>query len=252
MSNHDFEELVAPAEVAKELKISVATLRKYSLIVEKVTSNKDYYARTKQKSRLYTKSNIEELKSFRQLAKTKDLTLQEAARQIFAISNKAEDDAKKLSQQSSEANTPLNASIDAKQVVNLLQMLQQTIASQNKAIQNLQEQVARVEKQNQQLIDQNHRLNQPSPEPKKNQEIDPEIAAMPDISGIVTSDEKEEQNSLKNEKDNSVEKTATDIHEEILRKARENQEKRAQQNVHRTLADMQIPQKTHWWERFFK
>ncbi|QNQ81040.1 MerR family transcriptional regulator [Lactobacillus sp. PV034] len=245
MSKREFEELIAPADVAEELKISVATLRKYSLIVEKVTSNRSYYARTKQKSRLYTHKNIDELKAFKKLAKTKDITLQEAARQIFAISDKTEADTKKIKNEV-EPQTQLNTSIDAQQVVNLLQMLQQTIASQNEAIQALQAQVTRVEKQNQQLIDQNHRLAQPETDTKKDQEIDPKIAAMPDISGIVSNEQPEE-------KDQVIEETkAEDIHEEILRKARENQEKRAQQNVHRTLADMQIPQKRHWWEKFFK
>ena len=42
-SDHNFEELESPAKTAEELHISVATLRKYSLIVEKVTGNKDYY-----------------------------------------------------------------------------------------------------------------------------------------------------------------------------------------------------------------
>ena len=36
-NKHDFEELAAPKAAAQELGISVATLRKYSLIVEKVT-----------------------------------------------------------------------------------------------------------------------------------------------------------------------------------------------------------------------
>ena len=58
-SDHNFEELEAPAKTAEELHISVATLRKYSLIVEKVTGNKDYYERTKQKSRLYSAKDIE-------------------------------------------------------------------------------------------------------------------------------------------------------------------------------------------------
>jgi hypothetical protein len=49
---HNFEELTAPAATAKKLHISVATLRKYSLIVERVTGRPDYYPRTKQKARL--------------------------------------------------------------------------------------------------------------------------------------------------------------------------------------------------------
>ena len=79
-SDHNFEELEAPAKTAEELHISVATLRKYSLIVEKVTGNKDYYERTKQKSRLYSAKDIEDLKAFKALSKKADLTLQEAAR----------------------------------------------------------------------------------------------------------------------------------------------------------------------------
>ena len=85
-SDHNFEELEAPAKTAEELHISVATLRKYSLIVEKVTGNKDYYERTKQKSRLYSAKDIEDLKAFKALSKKSDLTLQEAARQVL-ISN---------------------------------------------------------------------------------------------------------------------------------------------------------------------
>ncbi len=87
-SDHNFEELEAPAKTAEELHISVATLRKYSLIVEKITGNKDYYERTKQKSRLYSAKDIEDLKAFKALSKKADLTLQEAARQVFAVSDK--------------------------------------------------------------------------------------------------------------------------------------------------------------------
>ena len=42
-NKHDFEELAAPKAAAQELGISVATLRKYSLIVEKVTGKSDYF-----------------------------------------------------------------------------------------------------------------------------------------------------------------------------------------------------------------
>lgn len=94
-SDHNFEELEAPAETAEELHISVATLRKYSLIVEKVTGNKNYYERTKQRSRLYSTKDIEDLKAFKALSKNADLTLQEAARQVFAVSDKKAEEAKK-------------------------------------------------------------------------------------------------------------------------------------------------------------
>ena len=142
-SDHNFEELEAPAKTAEELHISVATLRKYSLIVEKVTGNKDYYERTKQKSRLYSAKDIEDLKAFKALSKKADLTLQEAARQIFAVSDKKAEEAKKAAKVQKEVATK-TATVDADQVVKLLTMLQNTIASQNQAIQDLQKQVARV------------------------------------------------------------------------------------------------------------
>ena len=236
-SDHNFEELEAPAKTAEELHISVATLRKYSLIVEKVTGNKDYYERTKQKSRLYSAKDIEDLRAFRALSKNADLTLQEAARQIFAVSDKKTEEVKKAAkmQKSVAANT---ATVDADQVVKLLTMLQNTIASQNKAIEDLQKQVARIEAQNKKLIDRSHQLAEPeSDDSAEKQEANKDQEAAKDI----TEEQKSEQ----------------EAHEEILRKARENEEKRRKQqveeNIHRTLAQMQIrpKKKHHWWDRFF-
>ncbi len=232
-SDHNFEELEAPAKTAEELHISVATLRKYSLIVEKVTGNKDYYERTKQKSRLYSAKDIEDLKAFRALSKNADLTLQEAARQIFAVSDKKTEEVKM--QKSVATNT---ATVDADQVVKLLTMLQNTIASQNKAIEDLQKQVARVEAQNRKLIDRSHQLAEPESEDSKEKANNKDQEAAKEI----TEEQKSEQ----------------EAHEEILRKARENEEKRRKQqveeNIHRTLAQMQIrpKKKHHWWDRFFK
>ena len=237
-SDHNFEELEAPAKTAEELHISVATLRKYSLIVEKVTGNKDYYERTKQKSRLYSAKDIEDLKAFRALSKNADLTLQEAARQIFAVSDKKTEEVKKAAkmQKSVATNT---ATVDADQVVKLLTMLQNTIASQNKAIEDLQKQVARVEAQNKKLIDRSHQLAEPeSDDSAEKQEANKDQEAAKEI----TEEQKSEQ----------------EAHEEILRKARENEEKRRKQqvveNIYRTLALMQIrpKKKHHWWDRFFK
>ena len=165
-SDHNFEELEAPAKTAEELHISVATLRKYSLIVEKVTGNKDYYERTKQKARLYSAKDIEDLKAFKALSKKSDLTLQEAARQVFAISDKKTEEAKKSAKLQKEVATN-TATVDADQVVKLLTMLQNTIASQNKAIEDLQKQVARVEAQNKKLIDSSHQLAEPESEDSK-------------------------------------------------------------------------------------
>lgn len=237
-SDHNFEELEAPAKTAEELHISVATLRKYSLIVEKVTGNKDYYERTKQKARLYSAKDIEDLKAFKALSKKSDLTLQEAARQVFAISDKKTEEAKKAAKLQKEVATN-TATVDADQVVKLLTMLQNTIASQNKAIEDLQKQVARVEAQNKKLIDSSHQLAEPESEDSKEK--------------VQTNEEQEAATETTEEQ-----KSEQEAHEEILRKARENEEKRRKQqveeNIHRTLAQMQIrpKKKHHWWDRFFK
>lgn len=57
-NEHNFEELMAPAATAKKLGISVATLRKYSLIVEKVTGNKKNIMNGPSKRRVYTMKKI--------------------------------------------------------------------------------------------------------------------------------------------------------------------------------------------------
>lgn len=231
-NKHDFEELDAPAAAAEKLGISVATLRKYSLIVEKVTGNKDYFERSKQRARLYHKKDIDDLDDFHNLSKTAGLTLEEAARQIYAVSDK------KTADERREAKSkPKNELMDGHQVAKLLGALQQTIANQNEAIDRLQKQLNRIEKQ----------LEAPK-------DVDDKIAAMPDISGIVTEDdEKEESQDDKRQKVlEDKNKSEEELHDEIINKAKENAKKRAKANVHRTLEDMQLhTTKKHWWQRLF-
>lgn len=238
----DNKELFAPAATAKELKISVATLRKYSLIVEKVTGKNDYYQRTKQKARLYSKQNIADLKAFHQLARTRGLTLQEAAQQIFGITDKKSEDKKK---QDAAEQQQAEALLDTHQVVNLLKALQQTITSQNQAIMSLQKQVNEISAQNKTLLDEQKKLAAPNED---------KFAELPDISGVVTDDDNDEPSA--EEKREQVQadtnKSKAEVHDEILSKSKENAAKRASENVHRTLADMQLPKKKHWWDIFFK
>ena len=211
-NKHDFEELAAPKAAAQELGISVATLRKYSLIVEKVTGNADYFARTKQKARLYHQKDIDDLKAFHRLSKNSGLTLQEAARQIYAVSEKKVDNTEENKNKTTYTSTDM---MDTQEVVKLLNTLQQTISKQNDAISSLQKQLNVIQKQNQDLIEAQKQLSAPDNTDK--------IAALPDISGIVSAD------------------------------AKENAKKRATANVHRTLEDMQLSTpKEHWWQRIFK
>lgn len=226
-----FEELLAPAAVAKELGISVATLRKYSLIVEKTTADKKHYQRNKQKARLYTQQDLADLRAFHKLAKNHGLTLQEAARQIFAVSDKKETDALK------KAPTTM---MNTNQVVQLLSALQSTIANQNNAIQALQAQVKQITQQNEELLKNQKQLQAPP---------------MPDISGIVDDDLPPQEPATPQQKREQVKadakKTRKEVRQEIMAKSKKNEEKRqANANVHRTLQDMQIPSKQHWWQRF--
>lgn len=244
-NTHDFEELAAPKAAAEELGISVATLRKYSLIVEKVTGNPNYFARTKQKARLYHQKDIDDLKAFHRLSKNSGLTLQEAARQIYAVSDKKDEKPKEEPKKA----TPYTSRdvMDTKEVVKLLNTLQQTISNQNEAISSLQKQLNVIQKQNQDLIEAQKQFAAP----KDNSD---EIAALPDISGMVSDDEPKKDAAEKREEvKEDMHKSQEEMHDEIISKAKENAKKRATANVHRTLEDMQLPErKEHWWQRIFK
>ena len=244
-NTHDFEELAAPKAAAEELGISVATLRKYSLIVEKVTGNPNYFARTKQKARLYHQKDIDDLKAFHRLSKNSGLTLQEAARQIYAVSDKKDEKPKEEPKKA----TPYTSRdvMDTKEVVKLLNTLQQTISNQNEAISSLQKQLNVIQKQNQDLIEAQKQLVAPKDNSDK-------IAALPDISGIVSDNEPKKDAAEKREEvKEDMHKSQEEMHDEIISKAKENAKKRATANVHRTLEDMQLPErKEHWWQRIFK
>lgn len=241
-NKHDFEELAAPKAAAKELGISVATLRKYSLIVERVTGKADYFARTKQKARLYHQKDIDDLKAFHRLSKNSGLTLQEAARQIYAVSEKDETPVAKTKTE----YTPQDV-MDTQQVVKLLNTLQKTISNQNEAISSLQKQLNVIQKQNEDLIKAQKQLAAPKDNTDK-------IEALPDISGIVPDDKKPKDPEEKREEvKEDMHKSQAEMHDKIISKAKENAKKRATANVHRTLEDMQLPeQKEHWWQRIFK
>ena len=251
---HDFEELTAPAATAKELKISVPTLRKYSLIVEKVTGKPDYYERTKQKARLYSKKDLQDLKDFHKLAQDNGLTLQEAAQQIFAVSDK-KDKTKKVAQ--TKAEQEKQEVMSPSQMAKLLTALQQTIVQQNSALDKLQKQLNRIEKQNKDLLAKQKELGQKDSDESA-------FAGLPDISGIITDDETDLLDQADPDIDKPLtaaekraqvvddgQKSSEEVHEEILAKAKENAEKSANNSGLRTLTDMQVePKKAHWWQKF--
>lgn len=87
MSRAKSNKFLTPAKAAEELGISVATLRKYSLIVEHTTGNADYFERNSQNNRLYTAKNLEDFKQMVELGHRPKMTLDSAAKQIFPVAS---------------------------------------------------------------------------------------------------------------------------------------------------------------------
>ncbi|MFC6323971.1 MerR family transcriptional regulator [Companilactobacillus baiquanensis] len=91
MSNVKNENFLTPAQAAKELGISVATLRKYSLIVEHTTDNANYFERNSQNNRLYTSENLEDFKKMVELGHEPKMTLDLAAQKIYPTESTKKD-----------------------------------------------------------------------------------------------------------------------------------------------------------------
>lgn len=234
--------LVTSTEAAKALNVSATTLRKYSATIEKLTGNKTYYQRNKHQARLYSQRNLSDLQDVRKIVKEKNIPLEQAIQQVFAI-NAVDSTPAAREQQNDQV-----ATINGQQVVQLLNMLQKTIASQNEAISQLQSQISRVEEQNKQLIESSRQL--PKPESEKNKSKYDGL----DFDFMDVEDDEEEELSPEQKRaqvEADKKKSDEEVHSEILKKAKENQEKRAQQNIHRTLTDMQLPKKKHWWDKLF-
>ncbi|WP_125713348.1 MerR family transcriptional regulator [Companilactobacillus kedongensis] len=89
MSNVKNEDFLTPAQAAKELGISVATLRKYSLIVEHTTENANYFERNSQNNRLYTSTNLDDFKKMVELGHEPKMTLDLAAQKVYPTTDEA-------------------------------------------------------------------------------------------------------------------------------------------------------------------
>ncbi|MDF7638150.1 transcriptional regulator [Lactobacillus sp. ESL0791] len=230
---HDFKELMAPAAAAKKLHISVAALRKYSLMIEKVTTNKNYYQRTKQEMRLYSKKDLTDLAILHDLIVKDNLTVEEAARQVYLVNNK------KAEAPDREAAQGKPAQIQ--EMMQLLQSLQQTIIAQSKVIASLQAQLERVEQKN-------------TTDAVLPDEVKPtSTTAVPEIfDSAAKTKSKADQPSEKSKKTppaQKIEKSSEEVHAEILSKVKENAQKRGPGVEYRTLADMQLPKEKHWWQK---
>ncbi|WP_125767259.1 MerR family transcriptional regulator [Lapidilactobacillus wuchangensis] len=127
-----------PADLAKLLHISVPTLRKYSLLVEKVTSNTNYFTRNQQNVRSYSEKNLADLQKLVELSKQRDMTLQSAAQQIFATGSQ---------QQIITSADQLNNRNDQTQLWELCQRLKGEVLTTRQRMIKLEERIAKLEAQ---------------------------------------------------------------------------------------------------------
>lgn len=241
------DNLLSPSEVAEKLKISVATLRKYSLIFEDVTKNEDYFERTKQNTRLYTKQNVADLNSLIKLRKKSGLTLRDAAKQVTNP-----EPVKKTKPKAAPKKSESGKNSD---LVEMIQSLQITVRRQNRAIEDLKREVDKL-KGNKTSI--SFEWDRPEEEDiddvVDNTEVEnskPEIV-LPNTDVDTTDDFIDDLPDLE-----EVHKAREELglidgdpRKEILAKSQENFED-GKQADHRTLADMQPgEEKKHWWDKF--
>lgn len=155
------------------------------------------------------------MKAFHRLSKNSSLTLQEAARQIYAVSDKKDERPK---EEPKKVAPYTNSDVmDTKEVVKLLNTLQQTISNQMRLL-VLCKAIERDSKQNQDLIEAQKQLAAPKDNSDK-------IAALPDISGVVSDDDAEPKKDAEQKREEVKEdmhKSQEEMHDEIISKAKEN------------------------------
>lgn len=237
--NHEFQEYKTPGQVAELIGVSVPTLRKYSLMIEKATNNR-YFERNQQNTRLYTQQNIDQLKELTKLSKSPDRTLQDVIAQLYTItSSKASAETPVTNATVTEVHKKENATTDlapVAQFMNVLNTMQDTVNTQKQTIDALQQQIQVVQEQNMAILE---RLNQA-------QGIDDfeEGIRLPDEPQIHVT-ESSQPVPMAQKKD-SLASAALDPELEHLEEPKEKVYKP------RTLGDMQLaPEpKRHWWQRF--
>jgi len=141
--------LLTPAQAAKDLGISVATLRKYSLIVERTTENSQYFERNTQNNRLYTQKNIEDFKEMVKLSHGPKMTLETAAVQIYPAADvKTDTDTTKQNDEVAELQTTV-AKLESENKKRELTIkdLQQELADAQKAKEQLQAELDTLKQQ---------------------------------------------------------------------------------------------------------
>ncbi|WP_125710910.1 MerR family transcriptional regulator [Companilactobacillus zhongbaensis] len=219
MTNTKDTKFLTPAQAAEILGISVATLRKYSLIVEHSTNNTGYFERNKQNNRLYTQKNLDDFSKMVELGHGPKMTLQSAAKQIYPVSEAVEETA------GDSSNGTHNAQVA--NLENTIKELRANIDQQDRVIQNLSRKIIKLQEQN------------PSDE-----KMDSEDAEK-------LEKEKKYQEHLQKAREAKVKKEKADA--ENKAKAEEKEESGEDASID-TLANMQVnsEKKSHWWDRFIK
>jgi Uncharacterized protein conserved in bacteria with the myosin-like domain len=140
--------LLTPAQAAKDLGISVATLRKYSLIVERTTDNSQYFERNSQNNRLYTSKNIEDFKEMVKLSHGPKMTLETSAKQIYPTADvKDTSDAKQDDEVSELHATIAKLESENKKRELTISELQEELADTQKSKEQLQAELTTLKQQ---------------------------------------------------------------------------------------------------------
>lgn len=137
----EFQGRLFPKEAADAIGIAPATLRKYSQIVEEVTENDDFFARTEQNIRTYSASNINLLKKIAVDSKEEGLSVKDfttkllaEAPETFTTESVAPGDTEDSDSQQEELTPSLdNTQVVSPSVMELLSIIDQ----QNKKIDQL-------------------------------------------------------------------------------------------------------------------
>jgi len=146
--------LLTPAQAAKDLGISVATLRKYSLIVERTTKNGQYFERNSQNNRLYTSKNIEDFKEMVKLSHGPKMTLETSAMQIYPTAEVKETTEAKDNDEISELHTTIDKleSENKKRELTISE-LQQELTDTQKAKEQLQVELDTLKQQAEEKVE---------------------------------------------------------------------------------------------------
>ncbi|MFD1672169.1 MerR family transcriptional regulator [Agrilactobacillus yilanensis] len=234
--NHEFKEYKTPSQVAQLIGVSVPTLRKYSLMIEKATTER-YFERNQQNTRLYTQENVERLKELTKLSKSPDRTLQDVIAQLYTITESkattATGNAPTGTAQPVQRPTATNEIAPVEQFMNVLTNMQDTVTQQKQTIDALQQQLKIVQEQNLAILEHlNHTDGATDFE---------EGIRLPDENKLHITEMSQPESVAENyealENKHAIVDDDLDAAEKVVRP--------------RTLQDMQLePEpKKHWWQR---